>query len=69
MAEKPVSLDSARSALSLDEFIEVAAGAALRASMKLSKSPGEHRLPWPIWVGITIGDRGDIRQVGELKDQ
>jgi hypothetical protein len=52
-----------RSALTFDEFVDAAVGAAIRASTKhggIGGKPGT--LPWPIWVGIIAGpfDKGQF---------
>ena len=58
----------ARSALTLDEFVDAALGAAIRAATKHGGTkPGT--LPWPIWVGIIAGpfDKGQLGGGGGLQ--
>lgn len=70
MATKPGSsgtsdIGSSRSALTFDEFVDAALGAAIRAAQKHGGpgiKPGQ--LPFPIWVGIIAGP---IQQGKELQ--
>jgi hypothetical protein len=62
MATKPGTSDSGsissggRSALTFDEFVDAALGAAIRAAQKHGGGSGKPgQLPFPIWVGIIAG--------------
>ena len=49
-------------ALSFDDFMDAALGAAIRATQKNVPGTKPGQLPFPIWVGIIAGplDRGQI---------
>jgi hypothetical protein len=52
-----------RSALTFEEFVDTAIGAAIRAAARHGGTPGKPgHLPWPIWVGIIAGpfDKGQF---------
>jgi len=59
----------ARSALTLDEFVDAALGAAIRAATKHGGATKPGTLPWPIWVGIIAGpfDKGQLGGGGGLQ--
>lgn len=73
MAQNDESVRNTRGALSFEDFIEAATAAAVRATAKVAKRPDgtidDQYLPYPIWVGIIIRDRGDIKAIGNpVKD-
>ncbi|HWW61045.1 MAG TPA: hypothetical protein VN181_06745 [Thermoanaerobaculia bacterium] len=64
--EKPGNVSAQpRSAISFEEFVEVATSSALRAISKSTGGADLKQLHWPIWFGWVIGPGGpDILKGG-----
>jgi len=62
MADAKGGAEVGRSALTFEEFVDAALGAAIRATAKHGGTGGTGHLPWPIWVGIVAGpfDKGQF---------